>query len=190
MQKSNIYLILVLALASFITGTIKAQENINGITRMGTEKRVTSETLFEAASVTKMATAIVAFGHGALVTTPSDLARLVKELMLSYMGKSDRILSRESSRKLIDNKISLDPAVLGGIEAGQGYGLLVKGDAGNICFLMAGQNFPGATCIVVGFPNTGQGAVVMTNSEMGELVHIEVVSSIGKVFDWPSSKVF
>ncbi|MFA6483852.1 MAG: serine hydrolase domain-containing protein, partial [Bacteroidales bacterium] len=132
----------------------------------------------------------VAFGHGALVTTPADLARLVRELMLSYMGKSDRILSRESSRKLIDNKISLDPAVLGGIEAGQGYGLMVKGDAGNICFLMAGQNFPGATCIVVGFPNTGQGAVVMTNSDMGELVQIEVVSSIGKVFNWPSSKVF
>lgn len=132
----------------------------------------------------------VAFAHGGLVTTPSDMALLANELMLSYNGQSNKILSKESAQQLIDNKISLDPALLGGIAVGQGYGLMVKGDPENICFLMAGQNFPGATCIVVGFPSTGQGAVVMTNCEMGELVQIELISSLGKVLNWPKSKVF
>lgn len=132
----------------------------------------------------------VAFAHGGLVTTPSDMALLATELMLSYTGRSNKILTKGSTRQLIDNKISLDPALLGGIEVGQGYGLMVKGNPDNICFLMAGQNFPGATCIVVGFPGTGQGAVVMTNGENGEIVQIELIARLGKVLKWPSSKVF
>lgn len=47
---------------------------------------------------------------------------------------------------------------------------------------MAGQNLPGATCVITGFPETGQGAVVITNCENGELVQPELLAGIGKVF--------
>jgi len=110
--------------------------------------------------------------------------------MLSYSGKSSKLLSKESAQKLIASRIALNPAVMGGIEVNQGYGVLVRGTSENIAFLMAGQNLPGATCIVLGFPKTGQGAVVMTNGEMGELVQLELIAGLGKVFNWPSSRLF
>jgi len=132
----------------------------------------------------------VAFGHGGLVTTPSDMALLMNELMLSYSGKSTRLLSKEYTHQLISNRLSLDPSVMGGLEVNQGYGLLTRGNTENICFMMAGQNMPGATCAVIGFPGTGQGAVVMTNGQMGELVQLEIIAGLGKVFNWPSSRLF
>ncbi|HLN55820.1 MAG TPA: serine hydrolase [Bacteroidales bacterium] len=130
-----------------------------------------------------------ASAHAGLVITPRDMAKLMIEIMQSYKGESNRILSEEYTRKLFQNRISPDPAAIGGIEAGQGYGVMVRGKPGNICFFMAGQNLPGATCIIAGFPDTGQGAVIMTNSENGELIQLELLESIGKVYAWPSSKV-
>jgi CubicO group peptidase (beta-lactamase class C family) len=131
----------------------------------------------------------VAVAQEGLVTTPADLSKLVIELMLSFNGKSDKILPMEYTRKMISGIIPLDPDILGGKDANLGYGLMVREKDNSLCFLMAGKNEPGATCFIIGFPESGQGAVVMTNCESGDQVQLDLIIAAGKEFNWPASKL-
>jgi hypothetical protein len=51
-----------------------------------------------------------------------------------------------------------------------------------------GHNAPGATSVLVGFPETGSGAVIMTNSANGIDFQIKMLEQINKEYDWPLSK--
>ena len=43
----------------------------------------------------------------------------------------------------------------------------------------------GSTCIVWLYPESGRGAVVMTNSASGSLIRYEILASISKAYGWP-----
>ena len=86
--------------------------------------------------------------------------------------------------------IDLDPSVFGGISLAQGLGVVLRGEDENIGFIMAGQNFPGTTSLIMGFPNHGKGAAIMTNGMNGELIQLELIGAIGNVYNWPESKLF
>jgi len=126
-----------------------------------------------------------ALGQGGLLTTPSDLARFTIELMHAYQGRSSRLLSRGSVQAMLSQVVPLDPAQFGGIISGQGLGVFLLGTGRNLAFLHPGANVPGATCMLVGLPATGQGAVIMTNAANGELLMIQLMLTIQKEYGWP-----
>lgn len=116
-----------------------------------------------------------------LWTTPTDLARFAIEIQKSLGGKSNKVLSREITRQL------LTPQVGGW---GLGFGLPGKGPSAR--FSHGGAN-EGYRCQLVAYTNTGQGAVVMTNSDRGSSLADEVLRSIAREYGWvdylPKEKV-
>ncbi len=128
----------------------------------------------------------VAVAQGGLVTTPSDLARFAIELMGAYQGKSHRVLSRGMARLMFQKELDLDPEILG-FPMGEGLGVLLRGSGQDLSFLHPGDNFPGASCWLVGYPALGKGAVIMTNGAKGNLLAMELLASIGKEYHWPAT---
>jgi len=106
-----------------------------------------------------------AVAQGGLWTTPSDLARFLIDFMLAGSTGSSRILSEASSREMLRSQF---PELEGGGLLGLGFALL--GDWG---LLGAGAD-PGFRSLMVGFPGSGEGIVVMLNGEGGELLQLRV----------------
>ena len=125
-----------------------------------------------------------AVANGGLITTPADLAIFTNELILAYHGKSDRILSQETARAMFHRELELDPAVLG-VPLGEGLGVLLFGTGANFAFLHPGDNAPGTSSWLMGYPETGNGIIVMANGAMGNLLAMEIVASVINAYGWP-----
>jgi CubicO group peptidase (beta-lactamase class C family) len=124
-----------------------------------------------------------ASAHGGLMTTPSDLAVFVVELMRAYHGRSNRLFAEEMARRMFRKELDLDPRMLG-VPLGMGLGSLLYGADESLVFLHPGSNLPGMTCWLSGQPATGKGAVIMTNGAMGEVLAMEIASAIVREYDW------
>jgi CubicO group peptidase (beta-lactamase class C family) len=124
-----------------------------------------------------------ASAHAGLMTTPSDLGILAIELMRAYEGSSERLFAKETALRMLGKELDLDPQMLG-VPLGQGLGTLLYGENESLVFLHPGSNLPGMTCWLSGQPETGKGAVIMTNGAMGEVLALEIVSAIVREYDW------
>ncbi len=111
-----------------------------------------------------------------LWTTPTDLAELLLEIQRSANGKSNRLLSSQSA------KLMLTPQV-----DNWGFGLIIDGDENIRRFSFAGANV-GYKAMMVCYLRSGQGAVVMTNSENGAPLGQEILRSIAAEYGWPDYK--
>lgn len=110
-----------------------------------------------------------------LWTTPSDLARFVIEIQQSVSGKSNRILSKEIAEQMVTRQFGE-----------WGLGLQVGGSGDDAWFAHSGAN-EGFRCYMFGFIKNGQGAVVMTNSDNGYELALEIIRTISIVYKWPST---
>lgn len=128
-----------------------------------------------------------AVAHAGLMTTPSDLALFTVELMRAYQGRSDRILSSEMARRLFHLELELDPNMFG-VALAEGLGVFLHGEGQNISFLHPGGNYPGSNCWLIGFPEVGKGAAIMTNGAMGEVLAIEILAAIKNEYGWPTDQ--
>jgi len=128
-----------------------------------------------------------AVANGGLITTPTDLAKFTIELMKAYQGRSDRILSRSMTRTMLAKEFDLDPQLLG-VEVGEGLGAFLTGEGRSLSFLHPGDNMPGASCWLVGIPETGVGAVIMTNGAKGNLLAMEIIAAITNEYGWPTEQ--
>ncbi len=108
-----------------------------------------------------------------LWTTPSDLARLMIELRQAAQGASNKLLTADMAKSLFVKQIG-NSAFVGPI----------KGE-GNAAWFSAGGSTAGFRCLMVMFPETGQGAVVVTNSENGHFLAMEIMRGIAQVYNWP-----
>ena len=108
-----------------------------------------------------------------LWSTPTDLAQLVIETQKSNEGKSNRILSKEMT------KIMLSPQI-----ENVGLGVFVDGQGLSARFNSSGSEV-GYKSYAVGYLQSGQGAVVMTNSENGAQLALEILRSISAEYGWP-----
>ena len=108
-----------------------------------------------------------------LWTTPTDLAQFVIECQRSLHGKSEKVLSRELTRQMLTPQIE-----------NSGLGLFVDGLDRAPRFSHSGSNV-GFKSYLVGYIDSGQGAVVMTNSENGAQLILEVLRSIAAEYKWP-----
>ena len=112
-----------------------------------------------------------------LWTTPSDLARFAIEIQKSRAGKSNKVLSKEMTSEMLT-------AVMG--EYGLGIGVGREGRAAT--FSHGGSN-EGFRCMMFAYAETGQGAVVMTNSDQGSALANEILRSIAAEYGWPDYRV-
>ncbi len=124
-----------------------------------------------------------AYGHGNLSINPWNFSKFLIEIMLSYHGKSNKILSKEMTRKMLDSYYLFGPKEMMGI-TDQGLGFFLMKNEMNTFFLLPGSNAPGANCMLLGSPTTGQGAIIMANGAMGELLNIRLTYTLSKAYNW------
>jgi CubicO group peptidase (beta-lactamase class C family) len=108
-----------------------------------------------------------------LWTTPMDLCRYILEVQQSLGGKANHVLSAAMARQMVTPRMG-----------NWGLGLEIGGAATNPYFSHGGVN-DGFVSLFVAYENTGDGAVVMTNSERGGDITDEVMHSIAAEYGWP-----
>ena len=108
-----------------------------------------------------------------LWTTPSDLARFAIEIQAAATGRSHRLLSTKMAGEMVSRQIDH-----------WGLGLRVDGFGEMRRFSHSGGN-EGFRCFMVAYERTGQGAVVMTNSDNGGELAQELVVSVAREYRWP-----
>lgn len=101
-----------------------------------------------------------------LWTSPTDLAKLVIETQLSLLGKSNKVLTTEMSKKRVENN----------------WGVFLNDFKGEKYFGHSGGN-EGFGCHYVGSIDGGNGIVVMMNGRNIKLIE-EIVSSIASLNNW------
>jgi CubicO group peptidase (beta-lactamase class C family) len=106
-----------------------------------------------------------------LWTNPTDLGRYIIETALSYNGKSDKVLTSEFT------KMRLEP-----VKEDAALGVFVAKKDSGYYFSHGGAN-EGFTCYYVGDVISGNGMVIMTNSDNGSL-SAEVANSVAIVYGW------
>ncbi|MGD8698246.1 MAG: serine hydrolase domain-containing protein [Gemmatimonadales bacterium] len=119
---------------------------------------------------------------GGLWTTPSDLARFVIAIMESRAGRSNGVLSRELASEMLKPQV---PIPNHPITNAEGLGLGLSGEGESFAFLQTGGTW-GSTCILWAYPETGQGAVVMTNARGGQgMIRFEILLAVAREYAWP-----
>jgi CubicO group peptidase (beta-lactamase class C family) len=101
--------------------------------------------------------------------------------MLAYYGRSEKLISQDMAVEMLSAQIGVEDNPLYdaygfGFDLQAGRDPLVAFHTGGTC---------GSTCIVWLIPQTGQGAVVMTNSASGSLIRFEILYSISEACGWP-----
>jgi CubicO group peptidase (beta-lactamase class C family) len=108
-----------------------------------------------------------------LWTTPGDLALLVIDLNQAAMGQPGTLLTPGMAREMLTPQHDR-----------WGLGLALNGSGTSLCYSHEGGNV-GYRAFIVGCPGTGQGAVVMTNSDAGDNLYSEIVRGIAVAYGWP-----
>jgi len=107
-----------------------------------------------------------------LWTNPTDLAKYIIETQLSLQGKSDKVLSPETTRlrltPYIDNSAAL------------GVFIIKKG---NERYFNHDGSDEGFVAAYFGSMENGNGAVVMANTDNGSLLY-EIINSLAAVYGW------
>ncbi|MGE5124537.1 MAG: serine hydrolase domain-containing protein [Acidobacteriaceae bacterium] len=107
-----------------------------------------------------------------LWTTPSDLARLIVEVIKSYHDASGLVLSAEMTRQMLTPQVNI---------AGLGFFIIQAG--GRTRFEHPGWN-EGFHSLVIGDLTSGQGLAWMTNGENGKNLGWEITRGVAKAFGW------
>jgi CubicO group peptidase (beta-lactamase class C family) len=114
-----------------------------------------------------------------LWTTPQDLARFLLAVHHASRGGEGGVVSPALARLMLTQQS-------GDSSSGFGLGMSVE-RAGTpaMSFGHSGAN-EGYRANAVIFPGTGQGAVIMTNSDAGNGVMFELMQSIAREYGWPA----
>ena len=106
-----------------------------------------------------------------LWTTPSDLARWVIELQRSLAGRANHVLSADMARTM-----------LAPVKEGYALGVGAQSPSGKPAMSHTGGN-EGYRCIYFAYQD-GDGAVIMTNSDNGDVLYSEILGSIAREYGW------
>jgi CubicO group peptidase (beta-lactamase class C family) len=108
-----------------------------------------------------------------LWTTPSDLARFALGIRAAYLGEDGGILKQATARQMLTERMG-----------GYGLGVGVEGAGDTLRFSHGGAN-EGYRAFFVLHPASGDGVAVMTNSDAGAALYMEVVRAVARVYGWP-----
>ena len=109
-----------------------------------------------------------------LWSTPTDLAKLLVQLAHTWQGFSSIFLHRRTLQEM------LTPQNGGPC----GLGAAVAGDGASLVLMKRGQNI-GYQGYLILYPATGQGLVVMTNSDNGSRLAAALIKRAAAAYDWP-----
>jgi CubicO group peptidase (beta-lactamase class C family) len=109
-----------------------------------------------------------------LWTTPADLARLVLGVQASLRGEPGAVLPQTLARRMVTP-----------VQARYGLGLAVLGAGTDSAYFTHAGNNEGYRAVMVGFVNSGRGAVVMTNGAAGVDLAYEVLRAVAREYGWP-----
>ena len=113
-----------------------------------------------------------------LWTTPTDLARLVLQVQTSLGGSHEGELAQATAQEM------LEPGGLA--DWGMGWGLGGSGDTRY--FWHSGSN-AGFKSMLFAYRD-GEGLVIMTNSDAGERLAVELARTIAYEYGWPDFRPF
>jgi CubicO group peptidase (beta-lactamase class C family) len=125
-----------------------------------------------------------------LWTTPSDLARLAIEMALSNKGTSNRILSQAMTREMLSTQInSLTEFCFGDEQHADRMGLgFFLGDESRADLFGHIGDDAGFEAILTLHGDSGQGAAIMANSELGILLGDCLIESIAQEYGWENHR--
>ena len=109
-----------------------------------------------------------------LWTTPTDLAQFGIELWKSARGQSNKIVEKATAGQMLTVE-----------KQNYGLGVGIVGSGSARWFGHSGAN-EGYRCTWVMFAESGNGAVVMTNSDNGDRLAGELIRAIALVEQWPA----
>jgi hypothetical protein len=109
-----------------------------------------------------------------LWTTPSDLARYVMTVQRMHAGEAEGPLSQNMPNEMLTPQ--------NGGPVGLGPQIAQRGDTRR--FRHGGSN-EGYQCVFIADVEGGQGAVVMTNSNAGSSLAVEILGAIAVAYQWP-----
>lgn len=118
---------------------------------------------------------------GGLWSTPSDIARFLIELQKARLGKSKKVLSKETASLMIPPQASQTSASDRNSVKVRGLGIYVAGEGQTLRFNHGGYN-TGYRSEMVAFGN-GQGVVILTNGNSQALLR-EILRSVAKEYRW------
>lgn len=108
-----------------------------------------------------------------LWTTPTDLCKFAIELIFSRSGRSNKVLSQKMTSEMLT-----------GVNGGSyGLGLSVRGTEDEFSFSHGGSN-EGYRCYLVAYPEKGEGAAIMTNSDTGGQLNEEILCALAAEYGW------
>jgi CubicO group peptidase (beta-lactamase class C family) len=107
-----------------------------------------------------------------LWTTPSDLARFALGIDGALAGKSHEVISQKMAQQMLTEQVDHI-----------GLGVALEGRGQTLRFSHSGGN-EGFQCLLVAYARTGQGAVVMTNSDNGGELINEIMFAIAREYHW------
>ncbi len=111
-----------------------------------------------------------------LWTTPGDISQWIIDKQQTLLNGTGKILSVE----LVNEMLTPD-------KGGWGLGPELAGQDDSINFKHSGAN-KGFRCYMVAFAKTGQGIVVMTNSDNGTRLAMEILRTVAFHYNWPDYK--
>jgi CubicO group peptidase (beta-lactamase class C family) len=107
-----------------------------------------------------------------LWTTPTDLAKFAIEVQLSLLGRSNKVISKETAQKMVTPLI----------EGSGGLGFFLQ-KQGNAFYFGHGGADEGFRAQLLVHKEKGYGAVVMVNSDNGQIIS-EIIASIANEYRW------
>ena len=120
-----------------------------------------------------------------LWTTPSDMARFAIEIALSKRGISSRLLSETMTREMLKSQVAHLEEVAFGVSGGDrmGLGFFLGDEKRPDLFGHIGTN-AGFQAILIMYSDSGKGAALMANSQVGLLVEDYLVQNIAREYEW------
>jgi len=110
---------------------------------------------------------------GSSWATPSDMARFYMDLMLTYTGQSENIISQEMAVEMLTPQIE-----------DRGLGPWINDEGGDLYYFGHPGHTYGYKTYIVAYPKRGQGLVIMTNSEVGDALYNEILNSVTVEYGW------
>jgi len=110
---------------------------------------------------------------GSWWATPSDMARLYIEIMLTYTGQSENIISQGMAVEMLIPQIE-----------NRGLGPWIGDEGGDLYYFSHPGHTYGYKTYIVAYPKRGQGLVIMTNSEVGDELYYEILYSVNNEYGW------
>lgn len=112
-----------------------------------------------------------------LWTTPSDLTKVLIDIAKSAARGDGKLLSQATANEMLT--VQKGSAALG---------VFIHGEGESRSFRHGGAN-DGFRCQLIGYPSSGRGAVIMTNSDNGGAICNEILAAIAKAYGWPTPTV-